>query len=257
VIETQQPVVVADTAAETRWPRLMAEIRRQGIASFCCVPLTTARRGLGTLGFGLRSHIAYRAGDVAFMGQVAKLVAVAVENALNFDDAQAMQGELSAERDHQRLLLEVTNALVSKLDLLELITAISSSLQRAIPHELISLDLPDNGDLVVRSVAFKTIDGKAQEGRRLSIDGSPPGRAFATRRTQVFGEEELLTRFPEVTEAVRERLKRVQDNAKDKHAPRLSDRLLEIGQDCAPRLKEPFRSADHGDLLYDEKGLPK
>jgi antitoxin VapB len=56
-----------------------------------------------------------------------------------------------------------------------------------------------------------------------------------------------------VTEAVRERLKRVQD----KHAGKLSDRLLEIGRDCAVRLKEPFRSADHGDLLYDEKGLPK
>ncbi|HEV7217282.1 MAG: type II toxin-antitoxin system VapB family antitoxin [Terriglobales bacterium] len=58
-----------------------------------------------------------------------------------------------------------------------------------------------------------------------------------------------------VTEAVRERLRRVQD--KEKHTAKLSDRLLEIGQDCATRLKEPFRSADHGDLLYDEKGLPK
>ena len=56
-----------------------------------------------------------------------------------------------------------------------------------------------------------------------------------------------------VTEAVRERLKRVQG----KHAAKLSDRLLQIGQDCAVRLKEPFRSVDHGDLLYDEKGLPK
>ena len=56
-----------------------------------------------------------------------------------------------------------------------------------------------------------------------------------------------------VTEALRERLKRVQD----KHAAKLSDRLLEIGRDCATHLKEPFRSADHGDLLYDEKGLPK
>lgn len=58
-----------------------------------------------------------------------------------------------------------------------------------------------------------------------------------------------------VTEAVRERLQRVQD--KDKHAAKLSDRLLEIGRDCAMHLKEPFRSADHGDLLYDEQGLPK
>jgi antitoxin VapB len=44
---------------------------------------------------------------------------------------------------------------------------------------------------------------------------------------------------------------------KDQHASKLSDRLLEIGRDCATRLKEPFRSADHGDLLYDEKGMPK
>ncbi|PYV86393.1 MAG: transcription factor [Acidobacteria bacterium] len=50
-----------------------------------------------------------------------------------------------------------------------------------------------------------------------------------------------------VTEAVRERLERVQK----KRAARLSDRLLEIGRDCAMHLKEP------GELLYDEKGLPK
>jgi antitoxin VapB len=56
-----------------------------------------------------------------------------------------------------------------------------------------------------------------------------------------------------VTEAVRERLQRVQG----KHVARLSERLLEIGRDCATRLKEPFRSGDHGDLLYDENGLPR
>jgi antitoxin VapB len=37
----------------------------------------------------------------------------------------------------------------------------------------------------------------------------------------------------------------------------LADRLLEIGKDCAKRLKEPFRSADHGELLYDDRGLPR
>ena len=58
-----------------------------------------------------------------------------------------------------------------------------------------------------------------------------------------------------VTESLRERLKRVQDNGK--RAGKLSERLLEIGRDCAGRLKEPFRSGDHGKLLYDENGLPK
>jgi len=56
-----------------------------------------------------------------------------------------------------------------------------------------------------------------------------------------------------VTEAVRERLRRVQsDRSSD-----LVERLLAIGKDCAAHLKEPFRSVDHGDLLYDERSLPR
>lgn len=56
-----------------------------------------------------------------------------------------------------------------------------------------------------------------------------------------------------VTEAVRERLKRV----RRERGAALSDRLLRIGRDCAAHLKEPFRSADHAAMLYDERGLPR
>jgi antitoxin VapB len=56
-----------------------------------------------------------------------------------------------------------------------------------------------------------------------------------------------------VTIAVRERLERLRQT---KQEP-LSERLLKIGKDCAVHLKEPFLTVDHGDLLYDEKGLPK
>lgn len=56
-----------------------------------------------------------------------------------------------------------------------------------------------------------------------------------------------------VTESVRERLERVRRD----EPPRLSDRLLAIGRDCASRLPEPQRSVDHGDLLYGPDGLPR
>jgi antitoxin VapB len=56
-----------------------------------------------------------------------------------------------------------------------------------------------------------------------------------------------------VTTAIRERL----DRLKEERAPSLADRLLEIGKDCAARLKEPVRTTDHADLLYDERGLPR
>lgn len=56
-----------------------------------------------------------------------------------------------------------------------------------------------------------------------------------------------------VAEAVRERLSRI----RGEQGSGLADRLLAIGRDCAQHLKEPYRSTDHGDLLYDDKGLPK
>ena len=69
--------------------------------------------------------------------------------------------------------------------------------------------------------------------------------------------EELATLTGEsmteaVTEAVRERLDRLR-----RQSAGLAARLQQIGKNCATRLKEPFRSIDHGDLLYDEKGLPR
>ena len=56
-----------------------------------------------------------------------------------------------------------------------------------------------------------------------------------------------------VTKALRERLDRVHGQRNGS----LADRLISIGKDCAARLSEPFRSIDHGDLLYDEHGLPR
>jgi antitoxin VapB len=56
-----------------------------------------------------------------------------------------------------------------------------------------------------------------------------------------------------VGKAVRERLERV----RQAEGNGLAERLLKIGKECAAHLKEPYRSIDHGELLYDEKGLPK
>ena len=56
-----------------------------------------------------------------------------------------------------------------------------------------------------------------------------------------------------ITEALRERLERI----RTEQGAGMAERLMKIGRDCASRLQEPYRTADHGDLLYDEKGLPR
>ena len=54
-----------------------------------------------------------------------------------------------------------------------------------------------------------------------------------------------------VTEAVRERLNRVKSKG-------MAERIMNIAKKVWALLKgKPFKSLDHGDLLYDEKGLPK
>jgi antitoxin VapB len=56
-----------------------------------------------------------------------------------------------------------------------------------------------------------------------------------------------------ITEAVRERLERVESA----EGEGLAKRLLRIGKNCAAHLEGPFKTAEHGDILYDERGLPR
>jgi antitoxin VapB len=53
-----------------------------------------------------------------------------------------------------------------------------------------------------------------------------------------------------VTEAVRERLHRVRKKS-------MAERIMKIAKECGPLWKEPYKSMNIDDLLYDEKGLPK
>jgi len=53
-----------------------------------------------------------------------------------------------------------------------------------------------------------------------------------------------------ITEAVRERLDRI----RRERGIDLAERLLLIGRDCAAHLKRPFRTINHADMLFDDRG---
>ena len=187
VWETQQPYVLADREQETRFPELMELLRENGVRSICAVPLTTAQRRLGVLGFGRVTAHEYGESEIAFMQQVARQVAVAVDNALNFERAQAYQRQLAQERDRLRVLLEVNNAMVSKLDLRALFSEISASLRRVIHHEYTSLALFEESTNQMRVLALDFPQGKGliHEEMLVPLDGSIAGSAFRSRQPLV------------------------------------------------------------------------
>ncbi len=57
-----------------------------------------------------------------------------------------------------------------------------------------------------------------------------------------------------VAEAVRERLERVK---REKEGTGMAERIHEIAADMRARLPDDFFDVEHGDLLYDEEGLPR
>jgi formate hydrogenlyase transcriptional activator len=99
VFESQQPFILSNLAEDKRWPRLQELARPYGVQSFCWLPLTTARRRLGTLTFSCKQPAAYDEADMGFLQLVANQVAVAVENALAFQDIEAAFREIQALRD--------------------------------------------------------------------------------------------------------------------------------------------------------------
>ena len=191
----QKPLVIADVRREHRWPNIMQLLLRNNIVTSCWLPLTTAQHPLGALVFGFGSPID---GDsqLDFMQQVAAQVAVAVDNTLNYQSAEKYQAQLARERDRLQILLEITNALVSELDIRDLFPTITACLRRAVPHEYSSLALrvPGTDQLRVHALIF---DGNAgiQEGATAGIDETPAGQAFQTRRAIVV-DAEGLAKFP-------------------------------------------------------------
>src|SRR6185503_9695154 len=199
VIETQQTLIVADTSAETRWRRAIAEFRDLGVASFCVVPLTTGCRRLGSLALGRRETGTYPIADVAFLREVAKLVAVAIENALNFDETQTLQRRLAAERDHLRLLLDVTNAMVSSLETRALFGVIAKCLRRAVAHDYTSLGVYDPARHAFEMSALEFVGkGLIKERMLVPVEGSPAGRAFTSGRPARFARADLMALGSEI-----------------------------------------------------------
>jgi len=89
--------------------------------------------------------------------------------------------------EHLQLLLEVNNALVSKLDFHSLFQAISTAVKRVVQHDYSSLCLYDEArdEFHVHALDFPGGKGLVREQITFKVAGSPAGRAFTERKPLV------------------------------------------------------------------------
>lgn len=97
--ETQQPFYVPDTAGEARIrPDIARDMQRNQLRSGLWVPLTTVRQRLGSMVFASRDIDPYSPEDREFMQHVARHVAIAVENALAFEELNQLRHRVEGEK---------------------------------------------------------------------------------------------------------------------------------------------------------------
>jgi formate hydrogenlyase transcriptional activator len=189
VWQSQEPLVIADLQGEDRFPELVNVLGKRGLRSYCVLPMTTAQSRLGAIGFGSARADAYREADLEFMQRVANLVAVAVENLRT-------QQALVHDRDRLQVLLDVNNALVSHLDLGELLPAITSCLGRVIRFEQAHLALSRHDNDTVHVYALESASGpdlKAdlKEELVLPAEGALGWQALKSRKAFILKRDEV------------------------------------------------------------------
>jgi formate hydrogenlyase transcriptional activator len=161
----QRPVVIPFIDREKSFPLVAERLSKLGLRSLCALPLSTAHRKLGSLVFASHLDNAYSDEDQQFLSIVANQIAVAM------DDARA-QARL-------RLLLDITNRIVTKLELRDLLREIVGSIRHFMQCDSVGVALPDpeDGELrryAVDHAAYEMSVGPASERSKVVFQTGKP-----------------------------------------------------------------------------------
>jgi formate hydrogenlyase transcriptional activator len=182
-ITTRQPVLMKSAHDFKRFPSPSVQYAiKHGLQSGCILPLIVHGRALGALGMVSLKKDAFTEEDAAFLMKCAGQIAIAVDNSLNFEKARQAERDVAQERDRTRLLLEISNALVSHLDLRDLVKAICSNLQHALPHDCVGLAIHDSESGQFYSQAVSSELEPMHEDIYFSGEGTVTGVTFSTDR---------------------------------------------------------------------------
>jgi formate hydrogenlyase transcriptional activator len=193
VFQNQRPLVIPYVDQETRFPDTMELLKKHEIQSVCMLPLTTVHRRIGSMFIASERADAYSEDEVRFLGLVADQMALAIDDALNFETSRTAQEQL-------KLLLDLTNSVVSTLDLRELLRSVSGNLRRVMGCDLAGVGLPDaenNKHLRLYALDFPDSKGFVREEVLIPIEGTPPGMAFKTGEPFVGMIRDLCNMIPD------------------------------------------------------------
>jgi formate hydrogenlyase transcriptional activator len=159
----------------------------EGLRCACCVPLQTARGRHGTLNVGRLDDHAYTSDEIALLEQLARQIAIPIENALHFEQARRLERQVAAQRDRFSVLLDVANTLASERGLAQLLERLGHLLHATLPYTYAGLSLWDeDAGRLRRNVVVQSGHPYAQMQGELVADGYPAALVFERAETMTF-----------------------------------------------------------------------
>src|SRR5246500_4418198 len=160
-LDQKEPVFLPDVSQEMlKHPELAPFATQSSGRSTYVFPLFTAQQQYGLLTVTKQQGQEFAREDVELLRSLTSHVAIALECALARDSAEQYQRELATERDRLRLLLEINNHVVSKLDMEDLFRSASASIRSYFDNHLTGFWLLEKDSHRLQSVVLDFPDGK-------------------------------------------------------------------------------------------------
>jgi formate hydrogenlyase transcriptional activator len=161
VIEEQKPVFLPDVSQEMLKHPELAPFASESVGRSTYVfPVSTSQQRYGILVVTKERGQEFIPEDVELLRSLASHVAVALECALARDNAELYQRQVVKERDRFRLLLEINNHIVSKLDINELFRSASASIRTYFRNDFTGFWLIDKQSNQLECVLLDFPSGK-------------------------------------------------------------------------------------------------
>jgi len=161
VLEEQKPVFIPDTSQEMMKHPELAPFAGEVVGRTSYLfPVSVAQKRYGFLAATKLQGEEFAPEDVEMLRSLASHVAVALECALARDSAELYQRQVVKERDRLRLLLEINNHIVSKLDINELFRSASASIRTYFRNDFTGFWLIDKQSNQLQCVVLDFPSGK-------------------------------------------------------------------------------------------------
>src|SRR5262249_53874874 len=147
-------IVANQVDSKNYTPEMYQRVVGEGLQTQSFVPFVSRGRALGVLGLARREKRNFSEDEVEFLGHVANQIAIALENAFNYEAARAAEQQRSRERDRLQLLMDVANSLASNLELGDLLQAVAASVRRVMVCDLVTVHLPTPGGTHLKAYAL-------------------------------------------------------------------------------------------------------